>query len=190
MSCGQSAHLLAGRLLDSLLVDASSSPFRGRGGVASSVPGSRALSGVTTGSALRKTHTMKVGMSKSTETIVALLPTATVFLLGTPVALRLWRNESPSFNDQTALERWGNPRSARAFRRVFPLSIFAVGLTAGAWTATIIGGTTNSATIAFLLLSGICMLFAILIVLLNWPKALVPPHLRNEPGLLRDGTAE
>ncbi len=124
-------------------------------------------------------------MSRSAEAIVALVFAAAIALGGAPVAVRLWRNTSPSFNEPEALRRWGSARTGRAFRRAFPLGIFAFGLTACAWAATVLGGRTTRVTGVFLLLAGLCSLIGWLIVLVNRPKALVPPHLRDEPGLLR-----
>lgn len=125
-------------------------------------------------------------MSSSTEAIIALVLVAAIALGGAPAAVRLWRNTSPSFNDPEALRRWGGPRRGRAFRRAFPLGIFAFGLTACAWAATVLGGRTTLVTGVFLLSAGLCSLIGWLIVLVNRPKILVPPHLRDEPGLLRD----
>lgn len=123
-------------------------------------------------------------MSPTTEGIVGLVFAAGIVGVGAPAAIRLWRNESRAFNDPEALHRWGSPHTARAFRRAFPVAIFAIALTACAWAALIVGSPTNIVTGVFLLSAGLCALIGWLIVLVNRPKTLVPPHLRDEPGLL------
>lgn len=115
---------------------------------------------------------------------MALIGAALVFAVTAPGTLRLWRNDS---SEITSTSRPSTvPALERAFRRAQPLMTIALSFVALAIAAAIIFPGSEYVWLQIMLISGIvvCELPAILIMLFNWPKVLVPPHLRDEPGLL------
>lgn len=109
-----------------------------------------------------------------------------ILAVGVPLAVRLWRNNSPYFSDPATLARMGKPATARAFRRLFPMSILGCGLMTLALGVRAINPAAVELAAALIILTLMCHLLALLVAVANWPKALVPPHLRRELGYLSD----
>lgn len=124
-------------------------------------------------------------MSDSQEAALGVVVLMIGFAFGGTLAVRLWRDR-PAFNDPAALARMGKPATARAFRRMFPVTMIAVALLILAFASRAVDPGAIGVTACLMLLAGLAELAAISIALLNRPKALVPPHLRSEAGYLTD----
>lgn len=108
---------------------------------------------------------------------------------------RLWRRESTYWD---AVPRWWpyGPRLWRGVLRIAPIAV-ATGLLAPLWvlgamfvvpkmpSPTGIGTVVPGWYAAIILtLLGWFAVMAITVILLNWPKLIVPPHMRADPGFL------
>jgi hypothetical protein len=100
---------------------------------------------------------------------------------------RLWHHRSDFWDHKPT----GIPYSHAAWRgwvRAIPAGCVGAGaLVAAGWIVVLLPRSPGSK--AALALASTVLALAIAgmasIVLFNWPKRLVPPHLRNEPGLFR-----
>lgn len=123
--------------------------------------------------------------------VVGLL-SGTLLLIGVCCVLsqmrRLWRNEPTKYDAQP--EAWrGGSALWQAYRRTIPLLVLlAFPVIGGGLVMGIAGGPGNPVgEVARVVLVGASMLVLMLIPMVtafNRPGFLVPPHLRNEPGLL------
>jgi len=119
-------------------------------------------------------------------------------VLAVPRVIRLWRGEIEIF--PRSMPSW------RAYIRAAPLGLFAMMLAVvgtpllalaggvGAWPPASLGPDPSVPKVLLTLLVGaICLLFfvaaglIVTVTLVNWPKVVVPPNMRNEPGLLHGG---
>ncbi len=124
-------------------------------------------------------------MADELEGALAVLVFASIVVVAGPTAVRLWRDDSAVFKDSAALARLGKPPAARALRRLFPVTILAFAVLTLAFAVRVADGAVDVFG-GLMLLAAICELCGVLIVLVNRPKMLVPPHLRGEPGYVSD----
>lgn len=102
--------------------------------------------------------------------------------------LRLWRH-SPTRLDDDSLHGASAAPFFRAYRRALPVfaALFVPMLTVILAQVTISQSPIDGIglNIAFALAVS-SVILALSVVLVNRPKTVVPPHLRDEPGLIRD----
>lgn len=90
---------------------------------------------------------------------------------------------------------WGGPVVRRGLARSFvPMAFGWCGAVAGFWVAVANGGVAGQdappaakdAAVVAVVWFGLCLLVVIPIVLFNWPKLLVPPGQRADPGAIME----
>ena len=113
----------------------------------------------------------------------------TLLFLGgvyTAVARKVWRGESGLSGDRPPEWWFLGPATWRGVARAYIATVpFGLVIVAGAMIAELGGNEDLGMTIAALaLLAGAVVHVGI--VLFNRPRALVPPHLRDEPGALAE----
>lgn len=107
-----------------------------------------------------------------------------------PQIRRLWRHEASKFDEQPNAWPWGSA-AWRAYRRALPaLIVLLFPIMAGALGLGLAGGPHDALGLGSraLLLVAALAFFAVVppIALVNRPGFLVPRHLRDESGLLRE----
>ena len=125
-------------------------------------------------------------MNDDLELTLAAFVGAIAVLVAVPFTIRLWRNELP-WMEQPLWPR-SHPATERALARAMPVAVTALTSVAlgficrrflpedvGLWCA-IVG----------LAISALLSIPMALIVLINRPRALVPPHLRDQLGYVSD----
>jgi len=122
--------------------------------------------------------------------MVLLLCSGGLLVYNVPLIIRVWRNEEGTFDDAFGRSPLpSHPAGQRAFRRLLPLSVVALGIVAlSAASELALGGeqTPHVVTICLLIIALMVEMLAVMVAIVNWPKSLVPPHLRDRPGYLRD----
>lgn len=107
-------------------------------------------------------------------------------------ARRLWRNEPTRIDNYRPTSPTGR-MLWRANRRVLPIGlVIALPALIAALVLGLAGGASNTtgevARGVLVVFSFLAVLVIMPIDLLNRPKVLVPPHLRDEPGLIHELT--
>lgn len=117
-------------------------------------------------------------------------------VLGVLGAKRLWRRDSAYWDAVPAWWLYG-PVSWRAFVRLLPLGVLTslfgpLWLLGAMFVVPRLPSPTGVGTVvpgwyAGLLLAFVSLVLCIglTVALFNWPKVLVPPHMRSDAGLLR-----
>lgn len=127
-------------------------------------------------------------MSDELNLTLAAIVGAIAVLVFVPLTIRLWRNELPGIDQQSPLLVRSSPARERGHTRALPTWMASLTLVAfGAICQRLIPGDVGVwAAVGCLVISGLLLVPIALIVLINRPKALVPPHLRDQPGYISD----
>lgn len=113
-----------------------------------------------------------------------------VLTVGAIVALRqlprLWNHESAFWDQKPNGFVWSDAVWAGWVRAALVSCCGGLAMIIAGWTLVLGSPSTVTKAIVIVFFLGMFMALglAMLIVLFNWPKLLVPPHLRGEPGVL------
>lgn len=129
-------------------------------------------------------------MTNDLELTLAAIVGGVALVVAVPLVIRLWRNELPWMGQPIGPR--SHPATDRAYARVMPVGVLGLGIvTFGVICRLLIPGDVGLwCAVASFAVSAVLVVPMALIVLINRPRALVPPHLRNHPGFVRERRPE
>jgi hypothetical protein len=135
--------------------------------------------------------TLAVGFLELPLGVAIVMSAAAIFYLvvGTIGVRRLWRRESAIWDSKPVWFLYGHTTFRGYVRAMYPLG--TAGLVAFAWLLYAIWGPEDVYAQAFVLvpmlaLVAVGLLLALTAALFNRPKRIVPPHLRDQPGMIAE----